>query len=117
MFKNNRKGQLGIIGILFTILLFEILGAWVIISVTGENVKNVFVSNCDCGLGGCATYVTLNGANALFDKCESQVNSKPVLKDALNNQFFTNGIVTILFIVINLIIIFIAILIIRGVPA
>jgi hypothetical protein len=117
MFKNKKgSNALGIVGIVITIVLFEILAGYFTVAITNDNVKNIFVSNCDCGLLGCSAYLATNGANALYDKCESQVETNPVLQDALNNKFWNMTIVSIIIIFLNITLIFIVILIIRGVP-
>lgn len=116
----NKKGSnaLGIAGIVVSIILFELIFGYFVFAITNENVSSVFKDNCDCQyLGGCSAYVTVYGANAMIEKCQSQVSTNTALSDVQSKAFFNLAIVGILLFVINLTLIIIGILVIRGIPA
>lgn len=115
--KKRGSSALGTTGIIVTIILFELLAGYFTYAITRENIKNVFVSNCDCNyIGGCSSYVAINGINALIDRCGNQTSSNTVLQDAVSNAFFNLTIVGIIILLINISMVIIIILVIRGVP-
>lgn len=118
LLQHNKRGSnsLGLIGIVATIILFELLVGGFIFAIEKENVKNIFVDNCDCNyIGGCASYYALNGMNKLINRCESQINNNVQLKDKYSDWFFGLFIITGITIVLNIIFIFIIIMLARGV--
>lgn len=116
-FRKKGANALGIAGIVVCIVLFEALATYFTVAITNENVKNVFEQNCDCGLGGCTVYVATHSFNELYDLCESQADTNTVLQDTITRQFWNMTIIGIILFVLNLTLIIVGILVLRGVPA
>jgi hypothetical protein len=117
MFTNNKgSNSLGLIGIVICVLLFEALGTFLIVSVTQDSIKNIFTSECDCGILGCSAYLTTHSFNELQTLCEPQIKDNAVLKDTVANKFFTYTAIIIILFFLNLILLLAILMYVRGIP-
>lgn len=115
---SNKKGggnALGIAGIVAMIILFELLISWGLYVINNEQTKNILVSNCDCGLKGCAIYLAQNGFDALNTLCSEQAESNIVIKDRLTQDLLNQRVAVIILGILNITLIIIGILVLRGV--
>ena len=118
---NNKRGNLGVMGIIACILLFKLVMIY-FASAIGSNIvqKEITLNgqsstyNCDCGTLSCVEYALVYGEDAKNTLCETQGNN--------DNNFFGNVIVTLtdlpiftgIFFIINLLLVIGVVIIIRG---
>ena len=110
----DRKG-FGLIGIMSTIILFQLIAGFFIFSVTNEQKLRVFESECDCGFGGCSVYLASHGAKGLYEVCAPQIESNQELKQAESDAFWSNTIIVIMIIMMDVVLALAGIFIIRGI--
>jgi hypothetical protein len=115
----NKKGSnaLGLVGIIVTVILFELIFSIFYAQITAQNIQNLYVSKCDCGVIGCSVFLAQNGANELFDNCRNQMLTNPDFHDSVMNIFWNSALVIAIIVCLNIILIICVVLILRGVPA
>lgn len=111
-----RKG-FGLIGIISTIILFQLIAGFFVFSITSEQKLRVFESECDCGFGGCSAYLATHGAKGLYEVCAPQIESNQELKQASSDAFWSNTIVVIIIVMMDIILAIAGIFIIRGISS
>lgn len=116
----NKKGQLGVIGIIAMILIIDGLTIYGF-SAIGNDIQQKDLrefgygdSNCDCGTITCAEYKLIHGEQAMNDICSKQASSQSSFTVDVISGFKSVPVIGYIIFVFNIVLILCIVIILRG---